>query len=527
MIIKSKNIRTGGTKTVVSYVHKIGENEEVEFIDGSPSAFEEVDVMAKLNGHKCAAIHLTISPNKELGPAGLQLVIDEIYDEMGVDEDAPFVLMRHSKMRNDGKTDASHYHLILPAADSSGKVYDRWKSKMRDEAVSRICELRLGHDIVPGAHNGFVSEHLRKNGRDALAEEFERALNGDPSPRVSDYSESMNHLINRIGEGGLKKMILSFASDMKGKPAAEIASALHGFEMQFPDVKFEAGTRGKNSRIVALLGDKFFVGLRTQLDINKDKISEILKLKGKYRDGGYRQNDRGDSDQSSSDRGESGRHRELTLRRRSGEGAISTRSNAGGAARGTDAPEARRDRDSRHATDDHEGARGRKVGAGRASVPRLKVSERAMGRLAARRVRLRIPRDTQPTVRVSGVDLRTGNKFAARAKIREMRAEFVMQGPRPVIRPVDKMHGDRAAAALKARRPHLGGRGKIRVSYCDRILGDRAAGRLSELRREHKAFMSTPLDLSTPSGANQILDIDDPMLMAKLSDQMKASMRSW
>jgi hypothetical protein len=128
---------------------------------------------------------------------------------------------------------------------------------------------------------------------------------------------------------------------------------------------------------------------------------------------------------------------------------------------------------------------------------------------------------------VSGADRLNGNKFASRPDIQELRAEFFMQGPRPVIRPVDKMHGDRAAAALKARRPHLGGRGKIRISYRDHILGDRAAGRLSDLRREHKAMMSTPIDLSPPSGANQILDIDDPMLMAKLSDQMRATMRSW
>ena len=527
VIIKSKMVRTGGTRAVVNYVQQLGDNEEIEFLDGSPSSFVEVDFMARLSGHKNAAIHYMISPSRELGSPGLQLVVDEIYDELGLDENAPFVLMKHTKLRQDGKTDAAHYHLVIPAADNSGRVYNIWKSKMRDEVISRVCELRLGHPVVAGAHNGFVLEQLHDQGRPEMAYELEAILNGDISPRVADYNASANHLVSRRGEKSLQEMITSFTQDLRGKQVGEIASALHAFEIQFPDVTFDVGTGGRSSRLVAYRGGKFLIGIHNQLDVKKDKITQILKLKGKYKDGKYRQGDGRDVDQGGPDRGESGRYFRSTLRRRPGQGPELIGGDAGGNFGRSDAPKTGGDRTSGNDAYGHEAIGRVEGGDGRPVGSRVSISERAVARLAARRVRLRVRRDDQPTIRVTGADLRVGSKFAARADIQEKRAEFVMQGPPATIRPVDQLLGDRAAERLKARRPLLGGRGKLRVSHRDRILGNRAAGRLTELRREHREVMSTPLNLSSSSQANQILDLDDPLLMQKLSEQLRTSLGFW
>ena len=525
MIIKSKMVRTGGTRFVVNYVQKMGENENIEFIDGSPSSFAEVDIMARLSGHKHAAIHYTISPNRELGPAGLQLAIDEIFDEMGLNEDSPFILMKHTKLRKDGKTDAAHYHLVLPAADNSGRVYNRWESKMRDEAISRVCELRLGHPVVPGKHNTFVSKHLREQGRHEMAAEFEAVLAGDPSPRVADYSDAMNHLLNRIGQDGLKDMIRSFVQDLQGKSTGEMASALCGLERQYPDIKFDFGN--SHSRLVANLGGKFLVGINRLLGVQKDKITQIIKLKEAYENGSNGQSTGRNPDPGSEDRGQGRRHSGDAFGRRPRPGTVPAGGNAGGDPRWPDAPKAIRNSNRRDIADDPQGNGRRQGGVGGHSRPRVNISERAVARMAARRARLRVPRDDQPTIRVSGSDLRAGSKFASSPRIEKLRAELVMQGPRATIRPVNQLHGDRAAVSLKARRPFLGGRGKLRISHRDKIFGDRAAGCLTELRREHRQVMSTPLDLSSSSQPNQILDLDDPMLMQKLSDQLRASLGSW
>ena len=537
MIVKSKNIRTGTSPRVLAYVQAAGDNEKVRLIAGGDAAFDTVESMADMNGQKYSVLHITISPKHRLTGAGLQIAIDEIYDEFGIDESDPFIITEHTKLREDAKTDAPHYHLVVPAADRKGAVRDRKFSMKRDELISRACEIRLGHEIVPGAHNDYVIKGFKRKNRPEMAVAFQAALAGDTSSRISDYSSAMHHLITRKDEAGLKMMITSFLETLKGRPHSEIASGLYGFEGQFPDVRFDIGTRRGASTLMAYIGEDISFGIKRQLgSLKKSEIAEIIKFKGVYEHGPADEEDgdvdgredeqghAGNADPDRADRGQSRRHLQHSVSGRSRKSTISARNHPGRDPQRADPTEAGEHRNRWNTAQIDEGNGTRQGRPGSAPRPRLSARDRLSGRLAAERVRLRMPAEKTSELRVTLADRVLLYRFAKRPDIQAKRAELRLLGSAVKLDKGEHFAGRIAGEQVRRRRPFLRFKGLLRLSKVDLLLGNKGAGRLSSVIDQHRTAMSQPLDLPSSSGPGPVLDIKDPYLMQKLSEQLARSL---
>ncbi|KPD10367.1 hypothetical protein [Phaeobacter sp. 11ANDIMAR09] len=195
MIIKSHGICSGTGSNTVAYVQATNQNEAVELLQGDPEALEVADKFAVLAGHTNGLIHITISPNEPLTPEQLTKTIGAINEEFGFSSDDPILLTRHFSRRGNGKM-MDHFHYVRPAADGNGRVYRMYRSKKRDEAVSRFCELEYGHQLVSGAHNDFTHKRMLERGLDDFADQLTDLIN---SRSKSDFGSKENQRGLRLG----------------------------------------------------------------------------------------------------------------------------------------------------------------------------------------------------------------------------------------------------------------------------------------------------------------------------------------
>lgn len=156
MIIKSTRIPTLGTKNVARYLSTRGENEKISWICGSPIGVVMMGVGSEIAGHIFSVRHIILSPEKKLTKQDLVNVIREIAHEYRISRSGRrrICIVRHQKKRAGGKGCSEHYHLCLPETDlETGRVLDSRFTRMRDEKLARILELRLRHRVVLGRFN--------------------------------------------------------------------------------------------------------------------------------------------------------------------------------------------------------------------------------------------------------------------------------------------------------------------------------------------------------------------------------------
>ena len=76
------------------------------------------------------------------------------------------VLIEHEKSRVGGEACGRHWHLIAPEWDPvRRRVLDASWMRPRQEKLSRLAEIRLGHSPVAGRWNAAVERRLREEGR--------------------------------------------------------------------------------------------------------------------------------------------------------------------------------------------------------------------------------------------------------------------------------------------------------------------------------------------------------------------------
>lgn len=174
MIIKTGTIKAGDGPRICSYVTRQGDNEHVHVLKDSSDQLLVADDFAQLKNRKNGLLHVIISPNQELTPAEWEKTLNAIRAEFGFNPDDPNSFVIHESRRADG-TIQKHGHFVGPAADSAtGKTYKMYKSKCRDEVVSRFLELEFGHKLVSGAHNNFVAQRFEEMGREDYAARIEK-----------------------------------------------------------------------------------------------------------------------------------------------------------------------------------------------------------------------------------------------------------------------------------------------------------------------------------------------------------------
>lgn len=206
MIIKSHGIRSGTAERVSDYVMAKGANELVEVLEGASEALMDADSFAKAAGQKNGVLHITISPEREIGLDELRHVTVAINSEFGFSPEDPTLLVRHVSTRQNGKA-LSHYHLVRPAADANGRVYDVYRSKKKDETVSRLTEIKLGHELTSGKHSDFVHQRFLERGLMKHAKQIAHLVNVKPEAAMN---AKQNQRSKRLGFD-----ILQFAAELK------------------------------------------------------------------------------------------------------------------------------------------------------------------------------------------------------------------------------------------------------------------------------------------------------------------------
>ena len=167
----------------------------MELLQGDPEALEVADEFATLAGHKNGLIHITISPAEPLTPSQLSQTIAAINEEFGFSPEDPRLLTRHQSHRGNGEM-MDHFHYVRPAANGDGRAYRIYRSKKKDEAVSRFCELKFGHQLVSGAHNDFAHKRMLERGLDDYAEQLTDLINDRPE---SDFGSKQKERARRLG----------------------------------------------------------------------------------------------------------------------------------------------------------------------------------------------------------------------------------------------------------------------------------------------------------------------------------------
>jgi hypothetical protein len=196
VLVKTKGVSSGQGSAAVAYVMRMGTNEHVEILDRNPEDMLAADEFAQLCEQGTGLIHTTISP----GMYGMSddqddYVIACIKAEYGIPQDTPHMLVSHTSPRKDG-TVQIHKHMLAIAQTEQGNVINLFRSKKRDELISRVAEIELGHDIVPGRHNDWVHEKMMERGleRHAVAMEPYKDI-----VAVARYGEKQNKRAARLG----------------------------------------------------------------------------------------------------------------------------------------------------------------------------------------------------------------------------------------------------------------------------------------------------------------------------------------
>jgi hypothetical protein len=276
--VKTSTIQSGTGAGAVAYLFAQGKNESVEFISGDKDALVLEDAIAVQDNAKFSLIHAIYTSDIGLTPEQLTHIRQAARTELGVPLDAPSLLVKHSKIGKDG-VQRDHHHELFPGRDEAGKVINTYRSKKRDELVSRMCEVDFGMPLVPGKHNDFVykvaqERHLDKKYQDAFKEISNISA-------VAAYSSKNNSVADRVDfnvgkwNAGLKD-IAKLTNDQKPEALAELMN-------KFDNAEIISSNRSKARIVVSFNDGEFIQNANRVLKINKNDTKKfIATTKEKY-----------------------------------------------------------------------------------------------------------------------------------------------------------------------------------------------------------------------------------------------------
>ncbi|MCG0996390.1 hypothetical protein LHT11_14465 [Acetobacter indonesiensis] len=173
MIISSEPlIASRGCGETCDHVFRGSGNESIDVIQGSEFDVMQIFDEATDNHDKYAVCHFKINPKRNITHEQMLQSVSMLAVEFGFDPDT-CTIVRHRKAKA-GEPDADeHYHLYASWRNSAGKCLDSSYMRVRQEKISRTCEVLFGHDIVKGRHQVAVFRQLRDEGKADIADYIE------------------------------------------------------------------------------------------------------------------------------------------------------------------------------------------------------------------------------------------------------------------------------------------------------------------------------------------------------------------
>lgn len=179
MIIKSSRVLPHDGREIAQYFEDQGENECVSWLLGEGADVELMALTARLGGKLFGVRHFVIAPELPLSTSDLSTVLSEIANEYNVSRISfgQACLVRHRKPETGAGGCDTHFHLAVPEWDLRwGRVMSSRFSKMRDEKIARILELKLGHPPIVGRFNRVVYDAIGQEQPSLDLSPFENAL---------------------------------------------------------------------------------------------------------------------------------------------------------------------------------------------------------------------------------------------------------------------------------------------------------------------------------------------------------------
>ncbi|MCP1270626.1 relaxase/mobilization nuclease domain-containing protein [Acetobacter cerevisiae] len=190
MIIKGGHIlTTSGHNDTASHIFEGPKNEQIIALQGTPTDMAGMVRDATEAGHKYGFHHFKIASKEAMTrEQALEIIKGSLCPEYQQDM-RNLVVVEHVKPRAGNQGHNTHYHIIMPHTDPvTGKALNVRNSYKRNEKISRLAELQLGHELVKGRHNKAVFFQLEKEGKTAEAKAIESITKGD----LPDASFSTN-----------------------------------------------------------------------------------------------------------------------------------------------------------------------------------------------------------------------------------------------------------------------------------------------------------------------------------------------
>jgi hypothetical protein len=165
VIIKSSRIPADRNRVIARYFAAEADNESIRWRRGSAEDVEALGGMAGATGRPFGVRHIVVAPEVDL--VGRQLIetLRAIQTEYGVSDIAlsQSCIVEHTKLKAGQGRAVPHFHLAFPELDLlTYRVMDSRFTRMRDEKIARLLELRFGHPPIPGRFNAQVLEALHQ-----------------------------------------------------------------------------------------------------------------------------------------------------------------------------------------------------------------------------------------------------------------------------------------------------------------------------------------------------------------------------
>ena len=165
MIILASWRGPGGLARHLSKVGPDSNEKVVVRTDLCVNAFGDIDedirnfsAMSRMAGKKRELIHIIISPTEQLTHHQERSMLQQLLSAYNIPADHPMLVVMHLKF-SEGRL-CPHYHIVMSAVRSNGRVIRDSHSKIKNECVARTLEIEFGHERVVGAHNKAVHAYL-------------------------------------------------------------------------------------------------------------------------------------------------------------------------------------------------------------------------------------------------------------------------------------------------------------------------------------------------------------------------------
>ncbi|GAA09640.1 hypothetical protein ATPR_2644 [Acetobacter tropicalis NBRC 101654] len=272
MIISSEPlIASRGCGETCDHVFRGSGNESIDEIQGS-----EFDVMqtfdeARDNHDKYAVCHFKINPKRNITHEQMLQSVSMLAVEFGFDPDT-CTIVRHRKAKA-GEPDADeHYHLYASWRNSAGKCLDSSYMRVRQEKISRTCEVLFGHDIVKGRHQVAVICQLRDEGKADIADYIEAHTPDLYEPVQSAFTAIQHQSALRQG-GNLGKLRQSIRDlRITSETFSEMVEGLSAL-----GVSIQKGEKANTYIIVNNENNKFLGSANRLFEMTKGEFANLFE----------------------------------------------------------------------------------------------------------------------------------------------------------------------------------------------------------------------------------------------------------